>query len=319
MADGLGYRVMRGVGSGVVMIAATWALGEALIRKLDPAPRVQVIRTTHDGRLGTDVTVRHGQPTWEEAASDVRRNEACQGARHVVIFGTSISYGVYFSAEESLAVRLQALLDAAQPGGWCVHGYAQPAFTGWTKLALAEDVLPTLKPDLVLWEVWGNEGDVFTPVGPDWYNFHGRHLDAAGLPAVPLLPAPVNAALFGASALYRYGLLALAPVNVSREEGRADLRDRLLPKLGAVLGATPAVFYAPCYLDRPLGPQADQPSDVVVEVSAWAAARSSPFIHLADVWRDEDPAPLRSDYCHWSPTGSARAAEVLAPYVLSVR
>lgn len=307
---------------------STWAVGlaltglcaEVLVRLVNPTPRAQVIHSQRPGELtGLPVVVRHGQPTWEQDGTVERHHDACEAppGHRVVIFGTSISFGISLPPADALGARLEGVLNAAGQGAWCVHNYAQPAYTGSTKLALAEDVVPRLQPDLIVWEVWGNEGDRYTEVGDDWYNFHGRRLDEAGLPYIGV-PATVNAGFFRHSALYRYGLLALAPTGVTLELTRRDLDTRYLPLLDAQLRQTPApdVFFLPMFFDRPLLPQIDDEPVEFRWIREFGARGGMPFVSLAEAWRDEDRTPLAIDSCHWSPAGSQRAAEVLAPVIL---
>lgn len=311
---------MRRVGLWGLGILATLALGEGLVRVLNPTPRVQIVRAQRPGvERGMDITVRHGQPTWEQGDTGPRGNLDCVGRTHVAIFGTSISFGVYYEWDQSLAPQLQRRLDAIDPGGFCVHGFAQPAYAGWNKLALARDLVPQLKPDVVIWEVWGNEADRYDEIEGDWYNFHMRQLDAGGVPYVVPLPVALNRWLFLSSRLYHFGVLALAPAARAGEAIWSEFRATYLPELDRLFAAHPAkvILFAPTYLDRSLEMQAANPPQEVQVMRAWGDARGAPMVWLAEAWQGRDPAELRSDYCHFSPAGSAAAAEVLVPLVLA--
>lgn len=303
--------------TGLLLLLAT---GETAIRLLNPTPRAQIIREAAPGRPGYRIVERHGQPTWAEQGSDARRNDACQrpDTIDVVLFGSSITYGTSYAADEVMSHHLQGLLDAAEPGRWCVHNYGQPAYTGWSKLAEASDVLPRLQPEIVVWELWGNDAGRFRRIGQDWYNLDGLDVDERGVPRLLPLPAAWNEGLFLRSRLYSYASLALAPLEAGGTSTRWERHKReFLPAFDALLAEHPTrmLFLVASQLDRPFAQIVGSvpPADVMKE---WAATHSAPFVSLAKELVADEPTALRHDTCcHFNPAGHKRVAEVLLPHI----
>jgi hypothetical protein len=249
--------------TGLLLLVAT---GETAVRVLNPVPRAQVIREGAPGRPGFLIVDRHGEPTWADVGSEARRNDACQrpDTIDVVLFGSSITYGTGYAADEVLSYHLQTLLDAAEPGRWCIHNYGQAAYTGWSKLAEATDVLPRLQPEIVVWELWGNDAGHFRRIGLDWYNLDGVDVDERGVPRILPLPAAWNEGLFLRSRFYAYAAIALAPLE-GYETRWERHQQEFVPAFDALFAEHPTrvLFMLPSRLDRPFGELAAQPRSLL--------------------------------------------------------
>ncbi|HMV68055.1 MAG TPA: SGNH/GDSL hydrolase family protein, partial [Myxococcota bacterium] len=304
--------------TGLLLLVAT---GEAAVRVINPAPRAQVVREGAPGRPGYLIVERNGQPTWAEHGSDERRNDACQrpDTIDVVMFGSSITYGTGYAPGEVMSAFLQRDLDAIEPGRWCVHNYGQAAYTGWSKLAEATDVLPRIQPEIVVWELWGNDAGRFRKIGPDWYNLDGLDVDERGVPRLVPLPAALNEWLFLRSRFYAYTALALAPLEPGGVPARWERHQReFVPAFDALIAANPTrvLFMVPSLLDSPFAELARRPSLPWDAMRGWAEAHHAPAVSLAAELVGDDPAVLRHDLCcHFNPVGHERVAEVLLPHV----
>ena len=300
-------------------IAASLAWAEAITRWLKPTPRGQIIRADR-GPGEWEVTMRHGQPTWRDAGSAPRRHEDCPkaGTRDVVLLGTSITFGAGLAPEDSPSARLQADLDATEPGVWCVMDLSQPAYTGGNRVAELTDALETLHPDVVLWEAWGTDADRYTIVGTDAYNFGPFDPDAAGLPYVVPLPAPVSAWLFQHSRLYEYAMIALGTGHKTDEERWAPWMTTGLPAVADAARAGGAVFgiYAPIGMERAPETWIDVPGLPTRMERPWALAHDVPYLHLAEPMRGADITKIRFDTVgHLNAEGAKLFAGALADWL----
>lgn len=298
------------------------ATAEVAVRTWDPTPRLQIIRSEdHDGEEGVPIHRVDGEPVWEDFGTVPRRNAGCDGdaATDVVLLGSSITFGVRLAPEDTVGARLQGLLDGARP--WCVRNHAQPGFTGRSKLAAAKEALPALAPEVVLWEVWHNDGGGYTMIGPDAYNLTSLPVDEQGYPR-GLLPGGLHRAAFRSSAFYHYLTLALAqPPEAGKLEAWQAYVDGVLPEVLALTeahgGRLGLVLMPP--LHQPFAESAKRTREGLpgyLEVVTWAEAAGVPYLDVADALRGEDVEALRIDACcHYSAAGSARIAEVLVPFV----
>jgi hypothetical protein len=313
----LGKRLF-GISLGLALFAVT---AEAAVRYGRPMPRGQIIRSTGKSTIAKTMRVTHGQPVWEEMGTKARHNLGCDApdATHVALFGTSITFGTGYKAPEVLIAFLQQKLDAAEPGAWCVHNFAQPAFAGSNKLALAEEVLPELKPDVVLWESW-NDHTRYTVVGKDAYNISALRTGDDGYPWLLPLPGPLNRWLFQNSRAYEYGTMALSPQAEGGEQGQWDrYMSGLLPRLIELTegAGMELVMYMPAPLDRPFAASSDEHPLYVQRAADWADERGVESRFLADALRDWDHVELRHDpCCHLNPKGHEVVAEVMAGWLL---
>ncbi len=296
------------------------ATAELAVRVLQPTPRVQVVTGSEPPDLAYAARVVGTEPLWAAPGSTERQNAGCERPRRVVLFGSSILFGTSLDAPEAVSTHLQSRLDAAEPGAWCVHNHAQPAYVGESKLIEAERLLPALQPELVLWELWDADPGRYTFVGTDAYNFVGLRLGADGLPWVLPLPSALHGALFRQSAFYRYATLAMSPTDGRDADalGHAylDVFEPRMEALRARWSGRLVLVRAP-HLDQPFATWADRPLDAHQRrLASWAAAHDVPIVSLAEALRSDHVEALRLDTCcHFNAAGHERLADVLLPVV----
>lgn len=316
-------RLIFGLAAAGLSVALGLATGELAVRWWNPTPRVQVVR---GGEVPapdrTPLSLVGGEPAWSLPGSEARKDPGCgPDARRVLLVGSSIFWGTGYGPAEVVSGQLQQELDPSR-SRWCVINHAQPGYTGNQKVATARAVLPGLRPDLVIWEVWANDVGDYALLGPDAYEVGKLVHDEEGFPVWLPLPSGLHHALFLHSALYRYATLALAPEDRQAYDRTWHwLVDEGLP---SVLEATRAgggrlvLVFAP-FLDRPFAQSAAEHRDKLrgyVWTRAWAEAQQVPVLDLAEAWIAEDPEDLRHDpCCHYAPAGHALLARTLRPWV----
>lgn len=279
-----------------LVLLATGAVAEVLVRAVNPTPRVQITRSQRPGVEGWDFAMVGDQPTWRDAGTPARRNEGCPhaGSIDVALMGTSITFGTGLGPDEPFPRLMQAQLDAVEPGRWCILNLAQPAYVGSNKLAELPGVLARFHPDVVLWEVWGNDPDRYTMVGPDAFAFKDLVVGADGLPWVMPVPAPLHAWLFERSRLYQYGTIALARRTDDGTDRWRRWADERMGAVSELVGASGArlALYAPTPLYQPTGALADRPDQAMRAAQVWGAAHQAPVFLFAEALRDSDPADI---------------------------
>jgi len=284
---------------------------ELCFRIVNPSPRFQVVR--QDRRL----EVRRGIPIWRDAGSLQRQNEACvarhPGALRIAIFGSSIFFGTGVDAEQTFSTLLQRGLDARfQVGKVCVLNYAQAGYGAASKLAEAREVLPKLKGDLVVWEVWGNDPWNYVMLGSSAYALRDARVDASGYPVAFALPPSVNQFLFRHSRAYEFVSLSQVPI-VAAPEWSKLIRSRVVPVMNEVLGSARAHgnelwLVQAARLDRPFGAQIHDPDNSVLR--DWATDNRVPHRDLAELLDDQDVTKIRLDTCcHYNVQGHAVLAQ----------
>jgi hypothetical protein len=314
-------RAIRWVFGATALLGATLGVAEATMRVLIPMPRVQVVRGGTVPRPDLrPIVMLHGEPMWEEAGSAERQNLGCrrEGTRDVLMLGSSVFFGTGYGAEAVMSRRLQDRLDAAEPGLWCVLNFAQPGYTGRSKLALAREHVPGLKPELVLWELWINDPGGFTMLGSTAYNLTRLTVDPLGYPTALPVPDGLNRRLFHGSRLWEYATLTLAPqVPQATERVWTEVIEQVLPEVDRVTEveeADWAIVYTPP-LDRPFARSAARADPNLVPygwVAAWAEAQGVPQLDLAAALAETTPEAVRHDACcHYNAVGHERVAVVM--------
>ncbi len=321
-ASAWGHRLGRLVEVCLVM-AATAAVSEVVLRLVNPTPRVQITRSKRPGVDGWDFAMLGDQPTWRDAGSEARRNDSCphEGSVDVVLMGTSITFGTGLGPDEPFAHLMQRSLDAQAPGRWCVLNLAQPAYVGSNKLAELPAALARFHPKLVLWEVWGNDPDRYTMVGPDAFAFKDLRVGADGLPWVLPVPNPLHGWLFARSRLYQYGTLALD----SRVDDGADRwhhwADDRMEQVYALVSASGAklALYAPTPLYKAPDELADHPDQAMSTARTWGAKHDVPVFFFAEALRGNDPAQIAMHRDgHLNALGHARIAPPFQAWMVSL-
>jgi len=296
-------------------LAVTFALAEQLTRQLHLTPRVQVVRphaTPVDAHRGP--TLSHGHPVWQERGSTPRRNSACAsqgGSTDLLFLGSSITFGTGFEPHQVFAHHLQTALG--DPGGRCVLNWAQPGYVHGSLVATAQDVVPRIQPEVVVWELWSH-AHRYSMIGDTAYNLSGYRLDEAGYPGLPGVPGSVSRFLFHRSRLYWYATLTFGAADPTPPPTVADAHDEAMAV--ATSHGAQLLVWLPPYLDRPFAESTVAPNQPVDEVQRWAAQHHVPVLVLAESLIDDDVFALRDDpCCHYNPRGHERVAEVMAPWL----
>ncbi len=323
-----------------LLLGMTLLVAEALVRVLDPFPRVLVVRTpyfldvrTLDGipvwahqsgrkRLWTRARefatglLRPRHPSTEPRRWDVVENLDCASDTRVLVLGDSIFHGIGLPAAEVASVLWQQRLRAEGIDA-CVHNLSVPGYNVYTQTARATEAVPMLRPRLVVFEVWGGEPRPPTRVGDTIYFFEDLEVDATGLPNPLGLPAPLNRGLLRTSDFYEYALLASTPRCESCRPGwgaALPRLDRLRADIATQGGEL--VFAIPAYLQ---GGRAGREASENAPLLEYAARHEVPVLRL---WEALDPAALQSyamDSVHLNAAGQGALAEIwhreLTPYL----
>lgn len=304
-------------GTALVTLVAL-GLGEAVIRFGAFTPRAQIVRAD-DPEVGHSLRLLRGHPVWEAPGSAERQRLDCttEETYDVLILGSSILHGVQLPPEDTADALMQRRLDDGDERV-CVHNHAQPAFVSGNKWAVAQEVVPTLQPELVLWEVWHDDPGRYTLVDGDAYNVTAMPTTAAGVPHTLPLPAALNDTLFVRSALYRYATLALTAYDPDREDAAwAALVEETLPDLKALVeahgGELRLVFAPPLDVpfDETLERHAD-PQHPYQTVIAWAQDAGVDTFDLAAGLLGLEPSAIRLDpCCRYNDRGHEAVGQVL--------
>lgn len=294
---------------------------ELCFRSVSPSPRFQIVRADRG------LQVRQGIPIWRDGGSLERQNAGCvarhPGALHIAFFGSSIFFGTGVDLKQTFAFLLQRDLDARfGVGKVCVLNYAQPGYGATSKLAEARELLPKLKGDIIVWEVWNNDPWSYAMLGSGAYALRDARVDAAGYPDAFSLPAAVNHFLFQHSRAYEFASLSQVPLMPPLEWSML-IRSRVVPVMDEVLARARAhgneLWLVPAaQLDRPFSEQLHDPNNSVLR--DWADEKRVPYRELAELLGDQDMARIRLDpCCHYNVQGHAvlaqRMLELLSPQI----
>ncbi len=321
MAGRSGATIVGKVVEIALVAAATLVVSEALFRLARPAPRLQVTRPEVMG-LPHGFEFVDGQPLWPDYEGGNRRNEACPkpGTINVLLLGTSVTYGVTLPPESALGPRMQAELDAREPGRWCVLSAAEPAYRGGQKEAELHRAMARQHVDVVLWEMWGNDPDHTTMVGANAYSFGPMVLGPGGLPRVIPMPIPLEQWLFERSRLYQYTVLTLGRQVPDRERW-ARYPTELLPRLVQTVeqGGGRFALYAPTRMDAPLAELVKSPSMPEMRAGRWIRDNHVPLLRFAEVLKDSEVADVALDPAgHLNPEGFARLTGPMVDWLTQV-
>lgn len=317
----------------VLGLLVTLALAEGMLRALNPTPRVQIVRpgvrpgADTELAVGVSYALLHGAPTWPSPEDAPRHHWECldrpEASPRVLVLGSSILAASGLTPEEAFSVDLEARLRAEGLDP-CVMNLSEGAYTFQSQRALAEEYIPKLRPDLVIWEVWENSPHDFSIVDGAAWRFQGMRL-RGGLPDAFGLPPAVAGPLFRASRLYQYAAVALGPTDTGGlKRTWIDFGERRVPEAEALVargGADLLWVFCP-RLDRPFAESAAErhaaePPPLARHYADAAVAMEAPRIYLEDLLVDDRVEDLRQDTCcHYAPAGQRRLAEVLAPLVL---
>lgn len=296
---------------------------ELAVRALDPEPGGQVVRPRQGTRGIHGFRVVDGEPLWTHEGSGPRQDPGCgPDARSVLLLGSSILWGTGVSAEEAVSARLQERLDPSHRAV-CVRNHAQPAYVGSNKLVEARDLIPRLRPAVVVWEVWTSDPASYVVVDGVAFNVGQSPVDEDGFPVLlPGVPRSVHHFLFRRSALWQFAHMAQLRHDSAVYEARwrSHLAERMpeVARLVEEVGGTLLLVFAPP-LDRPFAAFAEE---VVRKkrgywwTREWADGAGVPWVDVATELAGRDVEALRLDpCCHFDPEGHDALAALLAPRI----
>jgi hypothetical protein len=199
---------------GLLLLVATAALGEVLVRVWNPPPRRMKVQLSRFA----EVRDAGGVPLWFPAFPDepdrlaVLEGRDCvddDDAFRVLMLGDSIFHGIDVPVARVSSERLEDLLESRHPGlQVCVVNLAIPGYSMYQAVARGREFWREHDADLVVLELWGGAPREVTVFGDRAYFFEDLPLDGTGLANPMGLPAPLHLRLFTNSRLYEYAVLA---------------------------------------------------------------------------------------------------------------
>lgn len=290
---------------------------EGGVRVADPTPRTQVVRFLGAAEHLRVETVEGAPVFWQDAAGwralrlrDCRAEVGPDGLV-VALVGDSILYlSDVDDAEANLAVTLEDHLARRLGRPVCVLNGAFSGSSAQQKSAMARWYARHRDPDLIVWEVWGEE-PTYRWIGDDLYAVGTYDLDALGTPRIPGLPMPpfMRRALFVHSRAFEHASLAFG--------ARDDLGDALDHHRAALDALetleVPSVWAFFPALDRPLDEPADSLHAVHPPLRALLAARGIAPVDMRPLLAHADVTAIRLDpCCHYNRDGHAVVGAALA-------
>jgi hypothetical protein len=315
-------RVLKGLVGGLAGLGLFLATGEGLLRWLNPTPRAQIVR---DGEH-MPLQERHGVPVWwspqTERFWDLGCVERHPDAPRVMLIGDSIFRGVLVEDERNFSALVRQQAEAATGGPVCVMNVSEPGWSFQQEWAVVQDLLPKLKPDLVILEAWSNQPESYVQVGDAAYRFGPVVRGSGDRPH--LFEGPIDDLLFRRSRLWEYTTLALArsqKVGEVEEVWGAFLFDRVTPLVEAVtVGGGELLVVASPPLHQPFeATLAERQAALVTEeevgqvgnlgrayamFEAWTQLYGAAWIDLAVELKAEPVELVRLDECcHFNARG----------------
>jgi hypothetical protein len=307
--------LMRGVEllTGLLLFVG---VGELAVRLVNPTPRLQIVRMSRTEDMEAPLRWVDGEPVWRMTGSEART--ACPGPRprQLAVFGDSIGFGHGLTAAETFTAGLQARLDRAQPGVWCVRNHAQPGYVITDLTVDAAHLLAERPAGLVVLEA--NAMGDYTRVGDDAWNFDGLRVDAGGLPTLLPTPPELNRWLFERSRLWGFLHLSLTPLDANPAASRARTWARL-DAFRARLGAVPLAVAVPPSLVGVIHPASDEPETTRASIVAWCADRGVPCLDLGDALAGQDGPSIAHTPVHFNAAGHAILTSVFLDWLRSVQ
>jgi hypothetical protein len=331
-------RLLFPVITALLGLLATAVAGEVLVRAWTPTPRIQIFRPEGDLKREEPriVEVDDGVPTWSFPSAAPRYDLDCPtrhpDALRVVVLGSSIFAGV---SVDPTKVFTQQLAQTLFPGEHvCVMNLAEPAYSFQNQAKVAERYLETLRPDLVVWEIWGNSPWPYKVLDGTAYRFRSLIVGEDGTPNPLRTWPPLHRWLIPRSRLYELAVLSLAvemhPAWIRRHVATyADgpFTDTLRWVTDELQIPVLAVFCPT--LDRPFAEQRDarlhpdpkRRDERYIELERVVDALRLPKLHLDARFAElgVQPEDIRLDpCCHYDEGGQAVLAEAVAPEIRSL-
>lgn len=305
---------------GVVIIVfgllAGIGIAETLIRARKWTPPAQIVR-------GFGLHDVDGVPVWEQATD--RYNRACVDAHpertRILFFGSSITFGVELTAEETFTSGLETLLNALRPTpGFCVLNFAQPGFSFEQKYVVARAEVARYRPALIMWEDWKEWRD-YRLIGDTAYGIGDLRVRPDGFIGMRGVPDALNRLLFLHSRVYESLTLLFgerAPEVYGPPELKllADQRLVELIPLAQSVGARLVLYPAPP-LDQPFAETAASLPDWHQAIVDFAMANGIPVFPLQRELVDQDYLALRLDpCCHLNAAAHRALVPIMARIIL---
>jgi hypothetical protein len=291
------------------------AIAETLVRSGRWMPPRQMVH-------GRGLHSIDGVPVWEDATD--RYNRVCIDSHpertRILFFGSSITFGIGLTAEETFTTALEAQLNQVRPTpGFCVLNFAQPGFSFEQKYAVARIEVARYKPALIMWENWTEWAD-YRLIGDTAYGVGNLRVRDDGFVGLRGVPDGLNRLLFLHSRLYQYVVLLFGePVPPGQEQGVTEfVNERLsqVPLLAESVGAKLVMYPAPP-LDKPFSDTAAVLPDWHARLLEFAEARGIPAYPLQRELIDQDYLELRMDpCCHLSAAGHRALVPIMARIIL---
>jgi hypothetical protein len=303
----------------VVVVALTLVIIEAYART-QQVPRIQAVMSA----TSPGFSVHKGVPVWEVLRDkEGRQNKSCvdktpDGRADVLLLGDSIFHGVKLEVEEKLGAQIGQRLSPSLGRPACVVNLAEPGFLFQNERVLAERDMDSVKPKIVVLEVWGNSPYKYRMVGGNAYNFGYLGVAKNGLPPVKFVPDMVNHSLFLKSAIWRQLNIRFATKGTvkSSDLWTAWLQDELIPfhRWLEAQGATLMLAY-PTALATPFSePRKGETTYSLIQ--EWADGNGVATLYFQEVFSGEDFRKVRLDpCCHLNAYGTEKIADAMAPWL----
>ncbi|HMV69285.1 MAG TPA: SGNH/GDSL hydrolase family protein [Myxococcota bacterium] len=326
-------RAVNAAVTGLTGLALAFATGEAAVRLARPTPRAQIVR---DG-VNVALQERHGQPVWWSPESerfwDLTCPEAHPDAPRVMLLGDSIFRGVIVPEEQNFSSLLRGRIEAALGGEACVMNVSEPGWSFQQEWAVAQDLVPKLRPDVLILEMWTNLPESYTRVGGAAYRFGPVVRGSGDRPH--LFEGAVDDWLFTRSRLWEYATLALAPgqrvadvdelwgaflfdqvTPLIELAGGADVLMVAAPPLHQTFSATLAERQAALTHDGEVG-MVGSLGRAYATAEAWARLHRVGWLDLASALEQEPVELVRLDTCcHFNARGHEAIERAVEPWVV---
>jgi hypothetical protein len=317
-------------------VLTTLIASELLLAWWAPEPRIQIIRPHGMGSSEPrDMEVVDDVPLWTFPDHGPRYARDClvehPDAVRVVVMGSSIFAGVSIPPTEVFTRRLAERLGTDKPV--CILNLSEAAYGFQNQAKVARRELPEIRPDLVIWEMWGNSLWPYTLVGGTAYRFRELIVGNDGTPNPLRTWPPLHRFLLPRSRLYELAVLSMAtPMHPKwarkqkREFAETVMKDTLRwvrDDLGAdILTVFCPVLYTPFpeQVDRRHAEDPAIRDDRYESMEAVIDALEIPKLHLDELFAEAgiDHEPIRLDpCCHYNLEGQEVLAQILEPHIAS--
>ncbi|MGB0638975.1 MAG: hypothetical protein ACPGTU_06570 [Myxococcota bacterium] len=304
----------------VVLILTLMAIEE--YARTQRVPRIQHVSP----ETSPSLLIENGVPTWESdvANKEARQNKACvdktpDGRADVLLLGDSIFHGVKLKVEDKLGAQIGQRLTPLLGRPACVVNLSEPGFAFENERVVLEREFDSIKPKIVVLEIWGNTPYKYKMAGDSAYNFGRLETAANGFPPVPFVPDTANGWLFVHSAMWRHLNIRLA----KKKKGRVSvlwssmLQDELIPFHSWLESRGTTLMLAfPTALETPFSEPRNGELSVYPVVQEWAEDSGVATLYFQESLAAEDYKKVRLDpCCHLNEYGTQKVAEAMTPWL----